>query len=120
MNHEKEPSGKLPSLDEIEVAYQELNEHNSRHTGLGAAVRRVIQNSFNSSPLEDNEIDGLGEFESDKIDTSSEQADAEADLSLSITAFSWDPLFESIGLARYGAERAVGVSNNTEIGRAHV
>lgn len=95
-----------PSIQEIEAALREIKEHNSKHTGMGGALRRIlnsmetgVSNDYNNAESDQESLlENNFNFDSD-------DDNAEAELSEELTTYNVLPVFQKIGLALYDGER---------------
>lgn len=102
-SHDRE---RFPSIQEIEAALSEIKEHNSKHTGMGGAISRII-NSMESDVLSDNgNAEANQEFVvGNSFNFEPDNGNAEAELSEELTTYNVLPVFQKIGLAIYGGEK---------------
>lgn len=102
----------LPSIEEIESALQEIKDYNSRHTGMGGALRRII-NLMEGEVIEENNTDPQ-DAPSKEQDFSFDTDNAEAEISKDLTIYNVLPIFKRIGLAFYDGEKLEGAGDGKE------
>ena len=108
-------SGEFPRIEEIESALGQLNEHNSKHTGLGGALKRVLESVFDNDNEDVNKDSNSDELHDYSLNLESHNADDEAEFSEEITKYNISPVLKMIGLDLYNHERLVE-SNSSDGG----
>jgi len=105
-SHDSYDRKEYPSIQEIEAALSEIKAHNSKHTGMGGAIRRII-NSMGNDVLSDDDSAEAGQdyLSENSFNLESDNDSAEAELSEELTSFNVLPVFRRIGLALYDGER---------------
>lgn len=98
-------------LSQVEGAYLELKEHNSRHTGLGVGMANLlaafILEHDEDSPDTANEINddyGVIDARSPNLQDSIGVRIGEGNISQSLLAMTTDPVFDAVGLKRIDSE----------------
>lgn len=106
----------FPRIEEIESALGQLDEYNSRHTGIGGALKRVLGSVFDR----DQEDSGAGSNTDEPIDydidLDSLKDDGEAKLSEEITRYNISPVLKMIGLDLYDQEKPSTNSTSDRVG----
>lgn len=96
---------KGPKIEEIESALNQLDEHNTKHTGLGGALKRVLESVFEHDQQKDISEDNSDELLEYSINTGIEEDDGTGELSEEITRYNISPILKKIGLDLYDAEK---------------
>lgn len=101
-----------PSIQEIEAAIREIKEHNSKHTGIGGAVRRIINSMENDVLSDSDNSESDQEFVvENSLNPEFDNGNAEAELSEELTTYNVLPVFRRIGLAFYEGEKMERVAD---------